>query len=160
MAPKTCPSSYVLPLVLGTGTRVPVPTPVTQVPVTYPGTAQYPFVFLEIVQTTKVLVWYSLSCRLPLLKVAYFYVQCRNIVSRHQHQSFDHNGAKYTRLVHLALKNLGIPTTSVPSEKLFSKAGEIVSRRRASLKPTAVDNLTCSYFCRRNYAFWVLCLLF
>ena len=36
--------------------------------------------------------------------------------------------AKYPRLVHLALKYLGIPATSVPSEILFSKASEIVSR--------------------------------
>jgi len=47
--------------------------------------------------------------------------------------------ANYPRLVHLALKYFEIPATSVLSERLFSKAGEIISRRRASLKPTSVD---------------------
>ena len=47
----------------------------------------------------------------------------------------------YPRLVHLALKYLGIPSTSVPSERLYSKADDIVSRRRASLEATSVDML-------------------
>jgi hypothetical protein len=51
------------------------------------------------------------------------------------------NGGRYPRLTILALKYLGIPATSVPSERVFSKAGEIVSRRRASLKPSSVDML-------------------
>ena len=51
------------------------------------------------------------------------------------------NGGRYPRLTILALKYLGIPATSVSSERVFSKAGEIVSRRRASLIPSSVDML-------------------
>jgi hypothetical protein len=48
---------------------------------------------------------------------------------------------RYPQLVTLAVKYLGIPATSVSSERIFSKAGEIVNRRRASLKPSTVDML-------------------
>ena len=41
----------------------------------------------------------------------------------------------------LAKKFLAIPGTSVPSERIFSKAGQIVSKRRSSLKPKNVDML-------------------
>jgi hypothetical protein len=51
------------------------------------------------------------------------------------------NGSRYPRLRNLALKYLGIPATSTPSERVFSKAGEIVSRLRANLKPSTVDML-------------------
>jgi len=34
-----------------------------------------------------------------------------------------------------------VPATSVPSEKIFSKAGQIVSARRSSLKPSTVNSL-------------------
>ena len=53
-----------------------------------------------------------------------------------------HNGNRYHPLSLLALKYLGIPATSVPSERVFSKAGKIVSRRRASLKPSNVHGLS------------------
>jgi hAT family C-terminal dimerisation region len=51
------------------------------------------------------------------------------------------NGNRYPHLLTLVLKYLGIPGTSTPSERIFSKAGEIVCRRRASLKPSTVDML-------------------
>jgi len=50
-------------------------------------------------------------------------------------------GSRYPKLKTLACKYLAIPATSVPSERIFSKSGEIVSRRRASLKPSTVDML-------------------
>ena len=44
-------------------------------------------------------------------------------------------------LVKLAQKYLGIVATSVPSERLFSTAGNIVSSKRAALLPENVDKL-------------------
>jgi len=54
------------------------------------------------------------------------------------------NGAaRYPQLVTLAVKYLGIPATSVPSERIFSKTGEILNRRRASLKPPNLVKIGC-----------------
>jgi hypothetical protein len=52
---------------------------------------------------------------------------------------------RYPQLVTLAVKYLGLSATSVSSERIFSKAGEIVNRRRASLKPSIL--LTCWSSC-------------
>ena len=41
----------------------------------------------------------------------------------------------------IARKYLAIPGSSVPSEQLFSKAGELISQRRSQLKPKNVDML-------------------
>ena len=40
---------------------------------------------------------------------------------------------KYPRLYSLARKYLGIPATTVPCERLFSMAGHILNKRRASI---------------------------
>ena len=49
--------------------------------------------------------------------------------------------AVYPQLHKLARRHLGVPATSVPSERLFSTAGELISQRRTCLKPKNVNNL-------------------
>ena len=51
------------------------------------------------------------------------------------------NSNRYQGLSKLAKKYLCITATSVPSERLFSKAGELVSHKRSCLKPKNVDML-------------------
>ena len=45
----------------------------------------------------------------------------------------------YPLLAGIAVKYLCIPGTSVPSEWLFSKAGELISHRRSALTPEHVN---------------------
>lgn len=52
------------------------------------------------------------------------------------------NEAKYPTLASQAKSLLCIPATSTPSERLFSAAGNIASKKRASLTPEHVDMLT------------------
>jgi hypothetical protein len=54
---------------------------------------------------------------------------------------WESNKSIYPRLFELSLKYLCIPATSCASERVFSKAGEIVSAKRASIKPKNVNNL-------------------
>lgn len=61
------------------------------------------------------------------------------------------NSNRYPKLSVLAQKYLCIPATSVPSESVFSTAGHIVNKKRASLDPDTVDILV---FLSRN---WKLC---
>ena len=55
---------------------------------------------------------------------------------------WEKNAARYPTLAELARSLLCIPATSTPSERLFSAAGNIVSKKRASLSPEHVDMLT------------------
>ncbi|CAH1109423.1 unnamed protein product [Psylliodes chrysocephalus] len=49
--------------------------------------------------------------------------------------------AVYPNLSKLAKKYLGVTATSVPSERVFSKAGQVVSVRRSRLKPKNVEKV-------------------
>lgn len=53
-----------------------------------------------------------------------------------------HEGA-HPQLSALARKYLGSPATSVPCERLFSLAGNIVQKKRAALSSENVNRLVC-----------------
>ena len=54
----------------------------------------------------------------------------------------------YPTLSKMAKKYLQIPASRIPSERIFSLAGTIVSKKRASLSPENVDMLI---FLKKNY---------
>ena len=53
--------------------------------------------------------------------------------------------AKYPTIAELAIKYLAIPATSDTSERCFSTAGNIVTRKRTRLLPENVDTLVFLY---------------
>jgi hypothetical protein len=56
-------------------------------------------------------------------------------------QWWKENETKFPRLARVVKKYLCIPATSVPSERVFSTAGDILSAQRSRLKPKHVDTL-------------------
>ena len=54
------------------------------------------------------------------------------------------NGPLFPHFMQVASKYLAIPGSSVPSEQLFSQAGELISKRRSQLKPKNVDMILFS----------------
>ena len=57
----------------------------------------------------------------------------------------------FPQLAKLAKKYLGIPATSVPSERLFSVAGELVSSMRANLSDDKIDMILFLTLAVRRY---------
>ena len=57
--------------------------------------------------------------------------------------------SQYPLLSHLAKACLSVPATSVPSERIFSTAGDIVNAQRSQLLPDNVDMLI---FLKKNMA--------
>lgn len=57
-------------------------------------------------------------------------------------QWWKENAARFPNLAVLAKSYLSVPATSTPSERLFSAAGNIVIKKRASLTSEHVDMLT------------------
>lgn len=51
------------------------------------------------------------------------------------------NAPQYPNIAKLARVFLSIPATSVPSEQIFSKAGQVITKRRSSLKPEHAEQL-------------------
>jgi hypothetical protein len=47
----------------------------------------------------------------------------------------------YPHLFNLAKKNLCSPASSVPCERVFSKSGEVVSKKRNRLSPKTVEKI-------------------
>ena len=59
----------------------------------------------------------------------------------------EHQG-QIPMMAKLAKYILCIPATSTPSERMFSKAGNLINKKRASLKPHKVDMML---FLNANY---------
>ena len=53
-----------------------------------------------------------------------------------------HAGA-FPEISELAINYLATPATSVPCERLFSKAGQVVNKQRASFAPQNVNKRVC-----------------
>lgn len=83
-------------------------------------------------------------------------------LKRYQAEHFDHetlslradvlkvfwkpNKHKYPLLVRFVREYLCVPATSAPAERLFSIAGEIVSKKRACLASDTIEALTYLHF--------------
>jgi len=132
---------------INTRTRVPVSLPGYPSQNHYPNFVEWSFVFSAI--SALLLCVFCGKRRkwvISVLAGMWLYILALDI-NASPLEWWKHNGNRYPRLSLLALKYIGIPATSVQSERVFSKAGEIVSRRRASLKPS---NVNCLVFLSKN----------
>lgn len=75
------------------------------------------------------------------MNMPYQHLNCNIVEYWRDHKSLLHP------LSEIALKYIMIPATSVPSERIFSKTGQIMSARRNRLLP---DNLDTLVFLNKN----------
>ena len=68
--------------------------------------------------------------------------------------------SQYLRLAKLANKYLCLCATSVPSECVFSCAGQIVSDHKSTLKPNNVDNLHVGFSGLKSEVINLFCYFF
>ena len=59
------------------------------------------------------------------------------------------NGERFPHIANIARKMLCIPATSVPSERVFSDAGNIITTKRAQLKCDFAEKLILMYHNRK-----------
>jgi hypothetical protein len=57
---------------------------------------------------------------------------------------WENQKTSFSSLYKMAIDILNIPATSVPSEQIFSKAGEVVSKSRNRLSKDSIQALMCS----------------
>lgn len=62
------------------------------------------------------------------------------------------NQYEYPRLSKLARRILAIPASSVPSERVFSLAGNLISKKRSRLKPKLVNKII--FLCANMKKYW------
>ncbi|XP_076247447.1 E3 SUMO-protein ligase ZBED1-like [Calliopsis andreniformis] len=72
------------------------------------------------------------------------YLKCSVINRKHNPLTWwtTEGAARFPRLWPMAMKYLSIPAISIPSGRLFSKAGQILSDRRTSLQPKHINMLS------------------
>ena len=75
------------------------------------------------------------------------YMKQKNIARKEDPLVWWQNKNVYPNLQYLARKYLSVPATSVSSERLFSKAGELISARRSTLKE---KNINMYLFLNKN----------
>ena len=81
--------------------------------------------------------------------------QCPMLV--HPMEWWRAHSSVYPTLLNVAVRYLMIPATSVPSERVFSAAGNIVSRRRSSLSHDNVSKLLFLHQNYKHYVDWQIC---
>ncbi|XP_050062310.1 E3 SUMO-protein ligase ZBED1-like [Aphis gossypii] len=93
------------------------------------------------VQSTSTSSSSAIALMKQYMNMPYQHLNCNIVEYWRDHKSLLHP------LSEIALKYIMIPATSVPSERIFSKAGQIMSARRNRLLP---DNLDTLVFLNKN----------
>lgn len=76
------------------------------------------------------------------------YIKERAVQDSNPLEWWKENNCKFPRLFVLARQYLSIPATSVPSERIFSCAGLIVTKLRNRLSSSVIDQII---FLNKNY---------